>query len=364
MAAALVAFCVAGARAGSGSSSGWIDDVQATNLGTFVPVQVNGHATLALLWGGPTTIDTHLASSLGLHAGTDGSVSGLNVVLGSLMVHDVNAKVDELYADVYGTYVGRPVAFRIGEEFFKRFAVDIDAARQRIAFSDPKSITEPAGAIDVPLREIDGERVVPLSLDGSAPAMFELELGNVNGPLLVTPKFAREHQLLAGRRTSQRLSGQFTETVVTLDRLSFAGVDFSKVPIAVIPDSQVPPAAISGGVGMPLLSKFRLIIDYSRDRLFAIQEPTATQTPLDKDRMGVMLVASGSKFVAVFVAPGSPAEAAGFRKGDEVALIDGRSPDAWPGREVIRLYLAGVGTKHTFTMADGSVRRVTAEDFF
>jgi len=353
-----------GARAGTVSSSGWIDDVQLTNLGTYVPIQVNGHPILAFLWGGPTTIDANLVSSLGLHAKAGGTVSGLDVRLGDLTVHDVSAKAGDLYADAYTSYVGRPVAFRIGEEFFDRFAVDIDTARQRIAFDDPKSLTTPAGAIELPLRELDGERVVPLSIDGAAPAEFEMELGNVNGPLLVTPAFARAHHLLEGRRTSQRLSGQFEETVVTLDRLSFAGVDFAHVPIAVIPDSQLPPASITGGVGLPLLSKFRLIVDYSRNRLFAIPDAAAIARPLDKDRVGVMLVARGPRFLTVFVAPGSPGAAAGFHKGDEIALIDGKAPSAWPGREIISIYLADPGTSHTFTMKDGSVRTVTAADFF
>ena len=57
----------------------------------------------------------------------------------------------------------------------------------------------------------------------------------------------------------------------------------------------------------------RLIVDYSHNRLFAIPVVSAIEAPLDKDRIGIMLVARGSTFVVGFVAPGSPAAAAGFR---------------------------------------------------
>jgi hypothetical protein len=55
------------------------------------------------------------------------------------------------------------------------------------------------------------------------------------------------------RRVSQRMSGRFTETVVSVDHLTFAGIDFPQTPIALIPDSEVPPASITEGVGLPLL---------------------------------------------------------------------------------------------------------------
>jgi hypothetical protein len=85
--------------------------------------------------------------------------------------------------------------------------------------------------------------------------------------LLVIPSYAEAHKLLEGRRTSPRLSGKFIEPVATLDKVRFAGVDFANAPIALVPDAALPPASISGGVGLPLLSHFRLIIDYSHQRL-------------------------------------------------------------------------------------------------
>jgi hypothetical protein len=347
------------------STSGWIDFVHYTNLGIYVPIEVDGHQAMAWLWGGPSTIDANFAASIGLRADSGApSVDGVDVRIGDLTLQHATAKPDDLQAQAYTRIIGHPLVFALGEEMFDQVAVDIDFANHRVAFLDPKTLTVPAGAIEIPLVTSDGERVVPLSVDGAAPAQFELELGNMNGPLMVTPAYAKTHGLLDGHPTSQRLSGPFSETVVSLDHLSFAGVDFPRAPIAVIPDSQLPPSSITGGVGLPLLSKFRLIIDYSHDRMYAIPYDAGVKAPIEKDRVGLVLGIKGANFVVAFVSPNSPAETAGFKKGDAITLIDGKPVDAWPIREIVALQMTDAGTIHVFTMADGSVRRVQAADFF
>jgi len=349
------------------SSSGWIPFTTSTNLGIYVPVKLNGHEVMASLWGGPSSIVTSFAASIGLAANASGSVQGVEIQAGNLTLHDAAAKPSEMVAPAYApAIVGYPVPFSLGEDVFNQFAVDIDFVNHRIAFLDPKTVTKPQGAIEVPIVERGGERVIPIAINGAEPALFEMELGNVSGPLLVVPAYAQSHSLLAGRPTSQRLSGPFAETIVTLEHLAFAGVDFSRVPIAIVPESQVPPAPIAGGVGLPLLSHFRLIIDYSHNRLYAVPNIGAAASAIPKDRMGMVLAktATEGNFTVAFVSPKSPAEAAGFAKGDKIALIDGRPFTAWLIADVVKFQMTDAGTTHTFTMPDGTKRRVTAADFF
>jgi PDZ domain len=351
-------------RAGA-SSSGWIAFAHYTNLGIYVPVKIDGRSAIAWLWGGPSSIDSAFATSIGLAPDTAaGTVPGVEIQAGDLTLLHAAAKPDDLQANAYARIVGQPLVFRLGEELFDQVAVDIDFANRRVAFLDPNTVSKPAGAIEVPLIEQNGERVVPVSVDGAAPAQFEFELGNMNGPLMVTPAYAQTHELLESRPTSQRLSGPFSETVVSVDHLNFAGVDFASSPIAIVPDSQLPPASIVGGIGLPLLEKFRLIIDYPHNRLYAIPNDAAVKVPIAKDRIGLLLGIKGSTFVVAFVAPKSPAAAAGLKKGDEIALIDGKGVSAWSVRDLIGFQMADTGTTHVFTMADGTVLRVTAADFF
>jgi hypothetical protein len=353
---------------GSTSSSGWIDFTPLTNFGIHLPVKINGHDAMALLYGGPSNIDKNFVESAGLAAKIEdaSSVNGIQIQLGDLTLQNAGAKTDDLQKQGYDAKIlGQPVLFRLGEEVFNQVVVDVDYAHHRVAFRDPRAVTKPAGAIEVPLIELDGERVLPLSIDGAAPAQFELELGNVIGPLLVTPAYAARQMLLEGRPTSQRLSGRYSETVVSVDQVSFAGIDFSRVPIALIPDTELPPPSITGGVGLPLLAKFRLIIDYQHSRLYAIPNSGTAMTSIEKDRIGLVLdkkVTNG--FSVAFVSPHSPAEAAGFKKGDKISLIDGKPFEAWPTQAIIKFQMADSGTIHIFTMADGTERQIKAVDFF
>jgi len=210
--------------------------------------------------------------------------------------------------------IGAPLAFYLGEDAFTQTAIDIDFAHHRLALRDPKTVTRPAGAIEVPLTVQDGQRVTPVSVDGAAPVNVELEIGNVIGPLMLTPAYALAHKLLEGHPTSERVV-QKPETVVSVDRIRFAGADFDHAPIAIIPDDNLPPAAITGGLGLPLLSKFdRLIVDYAHNRLYGVPNATAARTPMPKDRIGLVLGAAKSgEFAVYFVSRGSPADKAGFK---------------------------------------------------
>jgi hypothetical protein len=351
---------------GHSSSSGCIGFTSYKSLGIYLPVKINGHDAMACLWGGPSSIDKEFAESIGLQPTADAAAAKVapDIQVGNLTLLNASANLDELQAQAYVPIIGRPLTFRLGENVFNQVVVDIDFARHCVAFRNPKTVYRPVGAVEIPLIELDGERVIPLSVNGSEPAQFELELGNMNGPLLVTPAYADTHKLLESHATSQRLSGPFSETVVSVDHLGFAGVDFPGAPIAVIPDTDLPPGSIAGGVGLPLLSHFRLIIDYSHNRIYAIPDVRAAKAPITKDRIGLVLAKKDSDFGVAFVAPNSPAAAAGFKKGDKIALIDGKPFDAWARLAILEFHMADAGTSHAFTMPDGTVRHIKAVDFF
>jgi hypothetical protein len=353
---------------GGTASSGWIDFTPHTNFGIYLPIKINGHDAMALLYGGPSNIDASFVASLGLTPKREaaGSIDRITVQVGDLTLQNSSAAQDDLQKQGFDARIlGDPVLFRLGEEVFNQVDVDIDFSHHRVAFRDPATLIKPPGAIEIPLIELDGERVIPLSVNGAAPRQFELELGNVIGPLMVTPAYSEEERLLQGHPHSQRLSGRFVETVVSVDHLSLGGIDFPRTPIALIPESEVPPPSITGGVGLPLLARFRLIIDYPHNRLYAIPDNAAVKKSIEKDRIGLVLDRkSTDNFAVAFVAPNSPAEAAGFQKAEKIALIDGKPLASWPPEAIIAFQMAEAGTVHTFKMFDGTVRQVKAEDFF
>jgi hypothetical protein len=350
------------------SSSGWIHFKPYKASSIFFPAKVNGRDVMVLLYGGPTSLDKSFAGSVGLSQIPEGNkdsarIGGVTVTVGRLTLSDLTAAEIDVPPH-FAKITGQPVPLMLGEELFNRTVVDIDYAHARLAFREPANVSRPTRAVEVPVIELDGTRVVPLSINGAAPEQFELELGNVSGPLLVIPSYAQAHKLLEGHRTSQRLSGKFVEPVVTLDHLSFAGVDFPKAPIALVPDAALPPASITGGVGLPLLSHFHLIIDYPNNRLFAVPNPGVPKPPFIKDRVGLVAVREADKLRVTFIAPGSPAETAGFMKDEMIAALDGKSVAAESELNILTLRFANPGTRISFTMTDGQVRQIQATDFF
>jgi len=354
---------------GGDSSSGWIAFKPDKASGIFFPAKVNGRDVLVFLYGGPTNLDKSFAASVGLSQAREGNkdapkIGAVTVTVGRLTLSDLTAAAVDVPPQ-FAEIKGQPVPLMLGQEVFNHMVVDIDYAHDRLAFRDPADVvSKPPRAVEVPVFELDGVRVVPLSINGAPPAQFELEMGNVSGPLLVIPSYAQAHKLLEGHLTSQRLSGKFVEPVVTLDHLSFAGVDFPNAPIALVPDAALPPASITGGVGLPLLSHFRLIIDYPNNRLFAIANAGAPNPPFIKDRLGLVAAREGDNLRVTFVAPASPAEAAGFKKDDMIAAVNGKPVAAQSNLSVLTLRFADAGTRFKLTMADGQVRQIRATDFF
>src|SRR5271170_1917773 len=80
--------------------------------------------------------------------------------------------------------------------------------------------------------------------------------------------------------------------------------------------------------------------------------------------VGLSLDKGDAGFAVGFVAPDSPAQAAGFKVGDKIAVINGKSVDGWPGTSFADLRYGPSGANLMFTMQGGAVRQVKLADYF
>lgn len=80
---------------------------------------------------------------------------------------------------------------------------------------------------------------------------------------------------------------------------------------------------------MSILSRFALLIDYSRDRLFATPSVNTSEAAFVKDQLGLYFLPKDANLVVELVSPGSPAQAAGFKAGDRIARIDQKPASVW-----------------------------------
>jgi len=352
------------------SSTGWINFEFQDGKRIFVPVKINGHDTMVQLATGlpVSDIDKTFAASVGLHPGSGSTtIDGLQIQIGDLTLQNTSAAVVD-FAPL-ARHIGHPLPFLLGDDAFNELNVDIDFAHHRIAFRDPASQAKPDGAVEVPLIPVEDLHLVPVSIEGAPPAQFELGLGN-SGEILVYQPYYESHKLLGGRRLSKRLAagtgGFVVEPVATLNRAEFAGVTFVNMPAALIPSSVAGTTStvIAGDLGLPVLTHFRLILDYSHERLYAVPYPDAARAQFAKDRLGLSLTKADAGFAVEFVAPNSPAQAAGFKVGDKGTLINGKSVQAWPETSLANLRYSASGTTLTFTMQSGDIRQVKLADYF
>ncbi len=367
--------------AGGALSTGWIPFQFYGTGHIFFDALVNGHRTRVLLDSGATVsaIDTVFMRTLGVNAqgkfaapgsggiATAGFAGGLTVEVGNLTVHNLKAITLDLAPTA--ARMTHALPFVLGDEVFNELAVDIDFVHRRLAFRDPGALGRPAGSSEVPLRRIFGNRSVPVALEGAAAVEFEFDLGN--GSLLqVYPAYYQAHRLLDGRPTSQLLGGAVGGfhpwTVATLRTVNFAGVEFHEVPADFAPDtlSGANSNRVVGNIGNSILARFHLIIDYSHDRLYAIPYPDTTTAAFARDRLGLASTRLGQYLRIDFVAPGSPAQAAGLKAGEKITRINGRAVSAWSAAALLALRYQPAGTRLRLTVAGGPTRRLQLADYF
>jgi len=352
-----------------------------TGTRIYIPAKVNGRDVEVLLDSGADTtiLDKTFAESIGRKMVGSGVATGsggeqaagyakdVTIQIGTMTLNLPTVGVIDL-AEV-ANRIAIPLPVILGKDVFLQSIVDIDPSKPTISFHEPSTFTPPPGATVVPLEPLGSLRVVPVSVEGLPDAPMIFDLGN-GGYMSLTPAYWQQHKLLDGRRHSTRSSGAIggeqINSVATLKTIRFAGVTFHDVPAEFnAPNIETDSDREAGNVGMPLLRRFRMIIDFQNSRMFVIPLPERVAEPFPKDRAGLRDVQDGDRLVVRHVSKGSPAEAAGWKEGDMIVAIDGqRIGRGFSSSELSLWARRPAGTVVTLTMVDGSTRKLTLADYF
>ena len=366
--------------ANGATSTGWIDFDFLNNKLIVFSAKINGQPVRVLLDSGAevSVADKSFAKSIQL--GGEGALplqgvggvesvsmaSNVSVDIGNLTLSGLSVPLYDLSPVTKAS--GRDISFVLGDEVFNELVVDIDFARHRIAFRDPATVTTPHGAIAVPLRRIGGLRSVPVTVENGPDADFHFDLGNSSAGVLIYPAHVQASALLQNRKSSELVSvgvgGYQPQKVATLGSVAFAGQTFKQVPATLLSDTASVPNHVAGNIGIPILSRFRLLIDYPHDRLSALIEPGQAGRAFSHDRLGVRLEEKDGLLMVKFVSPHSPAEAAGLKAGDRISAINGKPAKEWNFAALNTLSYASNSAVVEMRLADGSVLKIAPAKFY
>ena len=160
--------------------------------------------------------------------------------------------------------------------------------------------------------------------DGTrVPVKLEVDLGHVLGLSLI-PGSAQGIRVPDASVASEGagLSGVVRRRLGRIRALEFGSIRLNNVVCSFSLSGYETTAERQGVLGVGMLSRFRLIMDYPGKRM--ILEPTAkTHEPVEVDMSGVTFWPHGDTFIAKRVRDDSPASMTGIREGDLLVHLDG-----------------------------------------
>ncbi|MBI1185817.1 MAG: PDZ domain-containing protein [Alphaproteobacteria bacterium] len=340
----------------------------------LIAVEINGRALVGVYDSGAerSVLDASAARTLGLETGGGGRAVGFGGDRPLQLARGVEARIagaahvfDILpVADLasFTAPFGRRIDMIVGVDAFAESVVEIDVRGARLAFVPRAAFTPPAGAFPLTLRNDGGNLLAAISVDGER-VHANVDLG-AGDPLTVGPALARRLGLDGGDLPSTvttGLGGDVEVRLASVKTLSIANAAFDDVPV------QVSPVNLPVGeanIGFPLLTRFRLAIDYAERRLWLAPQPDAPM-PFVRDYVGVRLARAPDRLRVTHVGAQSPAAAAGLVVGDEILAIDGTRIATWPDTADMTAWMRGPEERAVrLTLGDGREVAVDMRRFY
>lgn len=302
----------------------------------FLSLIINDEEKLWLLDNGASMsiIDQDYASSLGLKS--EGKIKGFGIekifelsfvklppfkIAGlqfdSQTIYSFQGLSDKFYdTDVIGI---------LGYDFLSRFVTKIDYARQRISFYNPRTYiyNGHGNVLDAPLKNKIFN--VEMTVDGKHCGKWNVDLGafdiSFHFPYAMANGFLERKGI---DRVSAGLGGEHLERVLQFKTIEFGGFavlnPLISVPFGESKGSNSGRESV-GNIGNSLLRHFVVYLDYERQQVIVEKGKDFNRDfPRDKGGLQIGMTDKGAS-VIVFVSPDTPAEKAGFLKGDIVESI-------------------------------------------
>jgi hypothetical protein len=228
---------------------------------------------------------------------------------------------------LFSEMMGMEVAGILGYDFLSRMVTKIDYANQLISFYHPDHFDYRGSGVvlDAPVSQ-SNSFLLPLTVDGEYGGMWRLDTGA--GGMWFHYPFAERHGLLdlpGIQGMSAGAGGKGGHLMVRFNTMEFAGMTI-KDPIISLPLGKGQGAfadeALTGNIGNTLLRHFVIYLDYKHQQVMVEKgENFGKAFPRNNSGMQIGKSEDGDLKI-IFVADGTPANKAGFKRGDVIRLVN------------------------------------------
>ena len=362
----------------------------ATNAERWLPIDlqgglllttgtINGQPVHVMLdsGAGVIVVDTKVAARLGLKGdgemkltGTSDSlqaarIGGFSMMVGGVPISVVPSGAVASDLSLFGA-TGLSIDVILGRDIFESLMIDLDLPRSRYAFRPLQPFIPLPGAFPTPVNAEPGlQHSTPVSVDGRPvmKALFDLGSGL---PLEVSGAYARREGLLKGLKTSTWVAGSIdgirSYITATLPALTIGKTTLHNVPLGVTEDWE--DGNMQAVVGLPVWNRFRIQTRYAERQLWLTPDAAGIRRPFRKERAGLAGLLDAGALKVLHVAPGSPAQAAGWTVGERILKIDGEAIRPDYGRSVQSDWNKGDAGRTVSLTTPSGERRLTLADYY
>jgi outer membrane lipoprotein-sorting protein len=322
----------------------------------FIPVSIAGVERLWVLDTGASmsVIDQSFADEMGLK--TEGNLKGsgaggtVDIGITTLPPFEVEGirfgeqKVAVIDMAELIRRIGVETPGILGFDFLSRFVTRIDFANELISFYDPESFTYMGQGTELDAHIDESVFKTHATLDGSLSGTWLFDIG-ASGTHL-DPYYVQKGGYADRKgvlRMAHGAANEYQLKGVRADRIEFGGFALDRLLIGFAPGAGNvdAPGDRLGILGNNVFRNFVVYVDYVNEKVILEKGDRFNQPwPEDRSGLNVEWTADHQGIEVLYVSPGTPAEEAGFQKGDVLKSINGKTIEPAGGvlavRELLR----------------------------
>ncbi len=262
-------------------------------------------------------------------------VTNINLRVGVLEEENVQMLVLEEDYFLFEELTGQNIQGILGGDFLKKYVIEIDYKRKKLTIHNPKFFkpkkkhkaipmmvknNKPFIKSDLVLQNFEPMKESVLLIDSGAGVTLLLDSGESEA--IQIPKNAVPGNIGSG------LGGELLGYFGLLPEISIGQINLKNIPmnfqVKQNDSIEINLFKRNGLIGNQILDRFKVIIDYRRDKLY-LQPNKRLYKPFKFDKSGISVIANGiklRKYLIQSVMRDSPAGEAGLKPGDQILSLN------------------------------------------